>query len=131
MKLPQLIPTVYANSFRDTIGSIDSPPGVTNQIADFSGGPRDVALLFFLNKLITVFIVILGIWVVVNVVLAAFAYLSGQGSADTHKKVRDKLTMSVLGLFMIVLAYIAAAIIGLLFFGDAGYILNPTITGAL
>lgn len=129
MKLSQLIPTVSANTVQDTIGTIETPPGIEEQIAHSGLGAEEVAILFFFNKLVTVLIVVLGIWVIVNVVLAAYSYLSGQGSAETHKKVRDKLTMSILGLFMIVLAYIAVAIIGLLFFGDANYILNPTIKG--
>lgn len=123
-----LLSAVYANSVQDTIGRIDTPPGVTEQIAD-SGltGADEVAILFFFNKLITVFVVMMGVWVVVNVMLAAYSYLTGQGNAEAHKKVRDKLTMSVIGLLLLVLAYVATAIISLLFFGDANYILNPSL----
>lgn len=116
-----------ANPVDATIGSIDTPPGVTEQIAKSGLGPNDVAIFFLLSSLIKVANVVAGIWVAFNIVFAAFNYLGGQGSADSHKKVRDKLTMSVLGLFLLAVSYAVVAVISKLLFGDAGYILNPTL----
>jgi len=111
----------------DTIGVIDTPPGVTEQIAKSGLSTDEIAIFYFLTTLITIFNVLAGIWVMFNIVFAAFIYLSGQGSSDTHKKVRDKITMSVVGLFLLAIAYAAVAILSLLLFGDAGYVLNPTL----
>lgn len=110
-----------------TIGKIGTPPGVAEQIAKSGVGAEDTAILFFLSSLIKVANVLAGIWVAFNVVFAAFDYLSGQGSADAHKKVRERITMSVLGLLLLVVAYVATAIISLLLFGDASYVLQPKL----
>lgn len=117
---------VHAGTVDTTIGSIDVPPGVDKQIAK-AGAGTDIAIFFFLSSLLKIANVVAGVWIMFNFVLAAFHYLSGQGSSDAHKKVRDKITMSVVGIFLLVLAYAATAIVSLLLFGDATYVLNPTI----
>ncbi len=123
---------MYAGGPVDTtIGKIDTPPGVAEQIAKAGYGPNEIAIFFFLSSLITIANVIAGIWVAFNIVFAGFIYLSSQGSADAHKKVRDKITMSVVGLFLLAAAYVAVAVISLLLFGDAGYVLNPDIISPL
>ncbi|MBP9781119.1 hypothetical protein KBC89_00500 [Candidatus Woesebacteria bacterium] len=123
--------SLAANSVDTTIGSIDTPPGVTEQIAAANLAPDEIAIFFFLSSLIKVVNVVAGIWVAFNIVFAGFNYLSGQGSADTHKKVRDKITMSFVGLFLLAIAYMAVAVISLLLFGDAGYVLKPDIVSRL
>lgn len=110
-----------------TIGKIGTPPGVTEQIANSGVDPDEVAILFFLSSLIKFANVIAGIWVAFNVVFAAFDYLGGQGSAEAHKKVRERITMSVVGLLLLVVAYVATAMISLLLFGDASYVLQPKL----
>lgn len=116
------------------IGSIDPPPGVEEQNIDFmnNGGGNlstgdNIALFFFLSKFLVVVNVVAGIWVLVNLSLAGFAYISSQGKAEAHQLVRDKLTMSVAGLALLVVAYMAIAILSALFFGDPGFILNPKL----
>lgn len=123
--------TLLAQGVRQTIGEIEAPPGVDKQIAHSGLASNQIALLFFVNKLITILTVVLGIWVALNLMLAAFDYLTGQGKADAHQKVRDRITMSAFGLLLLVVAYLATALIGLLFFGDAAYILKPVIQGPL
>ena len=115
------------DSLDSTIGKIGTPPGVAEQIAKSGVEPNEVAILFFLSSLIKVANVIAGIWVAFNVVFAAFDYLGGQGSAEAHKKVRERITMSVLGLLLLVVAYVATAMISLLLFGDASYVLQPKL----
>ncbi len=109
------------------IGQIESPPGtdVYNQAAGVSEG--ETAIIFFISRLIGIATVIGGIWVVINVLLAAFFYITGSGDPGTHTKVRNLLTSSLVGLILIVSFYTLGGIIGLVFFGDASYILNPTI----
>lgn len=116
----------HASSVDSAIGAIDVPPGVDKQIAK-AGSGTDIAIFFFLSSLLKIANVVAGVWIMFNFVLAGFNYVSGQGSPDAHKKVRDKITMSVVGIFLLVLAYAATAVISLLFFGDATYVLNPTI----
>ncbi len=70
-----------------------------------------------------------GLWTLFNFVLAGYTYITSSGDSSAHGKVKDKITMSVLGIVIIVASYTAAGIIGLVFFGRADYILNPTISG--
>ena len=115
----------------DAIGTIDPPPGVEEQNQQFQTeqnlGPDSIALFFFLSKFLVVVNVVAGIWVLVNLSLAGFAYISSQGKAEAHQTVRDKLTMSVAGLALLVVAYMVIAILSALFFGDPGFILNPEL----
>jgi len=120
-----------ANPVDSTIGTIDTPPGVDKQIAASNLATDEIAIFFFLSSLIKIVNVIAGIWVAFNIVFAGFNYISGQGSADAHKKVRDKITMSFVGLFLLAIAYMAVAVISLLLFGDAGYVLKPDIVTPL
>ena len=120
-----------ANPVDSTIGTIDTPPGVDKQIAASNLATDEIAIFFFLSSLIKIANVIAGLWVAFNIVFAAFNYLSGQGSADAHKKVRDKITMSFVGLFLLAIAYMAVAVISLLLFGDAGHVLKPDIVTPL
>jgi hypothetical protein len=120
-----------ANPVDSTIGTIDTPPGVDKQIAASNLATDEIAIFFFLSSLIKIVNVIAGIWVAFNIVFAGFNYISGQGSADAHKKVRDKITMSFVGLFLLAIAYMAVAVISLLLFGDAGYVLKPDIVSPL
>lgn len=106
------------------IGTIEKPPGV-EAFDSNSGG--EIGLLLFISNLIRVGTIIAGIWVLFNIIIAGWLYISGAGESNQHQKVRDVITNSVLGIIVIVASYTIAALIGLLFFGDAQYFLNPTI----
>ncbi len=116
----------------DAIGSIEPPPGVEVQNQDMvnkgAGTAEDIAIFFFLNKFLIVLNVVAGLWVLVNLTLAGYAYISSQGKAEAHQIVREKLTMSIAGLALLVIAYMAIAILSALFFGDPGFILNPELS---
>lgn len=116
-----------------SIGQISPPPGVDvqNEFAQNSGAvPSDgIAIFFFLSNMVKIVSVVAGVYVMYNLVMAAFTYLTGQGKAESHTKVRDLLTMSAVGLLLIVLAYTITAVLSLLLLGDASYILSPTLQG--
>jgi len=118
-----------APQLEEVIGQIDTPPGVDKQIetAQASGAIQgnENALLFFVSNLLKIGTIIAGLYVLFNILLAAYDLLSSQGKAEAYKKVRDKVTMSVVGLFIIVIAYTIGGLLGLILFGDAGYLLNP------
>lgn len=105
-------------------GKIATPPGVGRmQVA--SG--EDIGILYFISNLITIFTVILGVWTLFNVVLAGYTYMSSSGDSKAHEQVRTQITNSVIGLILIVMTYTIGGLIGLIFFGDAGFILNPKL----
>lgn len=114
---------VFAGEFDVLIGKVE-PPKMAEELNAEAGG---IGILLFFSKAMQFLTVIAGIWVILNVVLAAFTYITGGGKADNHAKVRDRLTMSFMGLLIITISYTIAGLIGLLFFGDATFIINPTI----
>lgn len=113
----------FAGEFEILVGPVYAPKGVAD-VNDAAGG---IGILYFFSNFIRLVTIVASLWVVLNVVLAAFTYITGGGKAENHSKVRDKLTMSFLGLLIIVISYTMAGLIGLIFFGDSTSILNPTI----
>ncbi|NCN24367.1 MAG: hypothetical protein COU65_03785 [Candidatus Pacebacteria bacterium CG10_big_fil_rev_8_21_14_0_10_42_12] len=105
------------------IGTIDKPAPVGNFNAD--GG--DIGILVFISTIIKLLMIVGSLWVVINIFLAAYIYISGNGDASANEKVSTMITNSVIGLVLLVTAYTITAIFSLLFFGSATFILNPTI----
>lgn len=117
-------------SAKDVIGGIPVPPGTEayNQASGAAGAPANFALLFFISNAIKAFTVVAGVWVVFNIVRAGYLYISQGGSKSAAtEKVRNIVTMSALGLLLIIAAYTLAGLVGLLVFGDASYIISPKL----
>lgn len=114
----------------ETFGELKAPAGVSNY-NDLAGGGDAIGILVFLTRMIQLTFVIGGIWVVWNVVSAGFIYLGSEGDPKAHEKVRNQITMSVIGLLVLVSVYGFASLIGFIFFGRADFILNPVIEGPL
>jgi hypothetical protein len=69
----------------------------------------------------------LGVYALFNFILAGYAFIS---AGDDPKKVGGawaKIWQTALGLAVAAGAFVLAAIFGQLIFGNASYILNPTI----
>jgi len=107
----------------ETFGKIAKPVGVGR----FDAATGGIGLLGFVSALIQLGTVVAGLWVMFNFIMAGYTYITSSGDSAAHGKVAQKITNSVAGLIIIVLAYAFAALIGLLFFGKADYILNPTL----
>lgn len=113
----------------DTIfGTIERPAGVA-QFDSLTGAEDGIGLIIFISRLIQIGTIVAGIWVMLNFILAGYDYITSAGDTGAAKRVTDRITMSVIGLLIIVAAYSLTAIVSLLIFGDASYILNPQICG--
>jgi len=110
----------------DVFGTVAPPPGVWQYDA---ASPSKFGLILFLSNMIRLAALFAGLWVFANLILAGLMYVTGAGESGMPDKVKDKVLHSVIGLAIIVLSVLVIALISLLFFGDPGYILNPTITG--
>ncbi len=106
-------------------GEVEAPPGV----AAYDAAAGGIGLVLFFSNLIRIVTIVGGIFVMVNILYAGWIYISSSGDAGAHKKVADTVTFSVVGLAIIVGSYAAAALAGVIFFGDATFILSPTICG--
>jgi hypothetical protein len=102
-------------------GEIAKPPGVDKY--------GDLAVIDFASNILRFATVIAGVWVLINFISAGWLYIASDGKADAHQQVSQKMLQSVMGLAIIVGAYAIAGIVGLIFFGDATYIINPQVIG--
>lgn len=113
------------NDVRSAFGQIEAPEAV----ARYDTAAGGIGLLLFFSNVFQLATVIAGLWVLLNFVLAGFHYITGQGDSGAHKKVREQITNSIIGLIIIVVSYTIVALLGLLFFGNAAYFLNPELRG--
>jgi len=119
------IPQAFAQTPEEIVGEIEVPKGVDIINTDAGG---NIGIVLFLSNAIKFFIILGGIWALVNIVLAGFQYITGGGKTEVAGKVRDRFTMSFIGILLMILAYSVAAILGLVFYGSGSYFLTPTIT---
>ena len=110
---------------KSVFGQIAPPPGV----AAYDKAAGGMGLILFLSNLIRIVTIAGGIFVMINFLYAGWIYLSSSGDVAAHKKAADTVVYSVIGLAIIVGSYAAAALAGLIFFGDAKFIISPTICG--
>lgn len=108
-------------------GTITKPEGVAKY--DLAAGDSQMGLILFLSNIIRIATVVAGIWVMINIILAGWTYITSNGDAKANSDAASKISFSLIGLAIIVGSYTLAALVGLIFFGDASYILSPTITG--
>ena len=111
----------------DVFGTIDPPPGVAEY--DQAAGGAGLGLVFFISNLLRIGSILAGLWVLLNFILAGYNLLSSGGDSGAYSKVTQRLTMSVVGIVVIVAAYTIVGIISWVLFHDPGFILNPTIKG--
>ncbi len=110
----------------DLFGTLTPPAGVTAFDAA-AGGGENIGLIIFISNLLQVATIIAGVWVLFQLILAGYQYITANGDTGAHNKVKDRVTMSLLGLAIIVASYTVAGVIGLIFFGNAAFILNPQL----
>lgn len=127
--LPLISPTlVLAQSSVDLgIGQIDTPPGVDKYQAAAQAQGADIGIIYFMSNMIKLFSIIAGIWVLFNGTIAGYYFIQSSGDASAYEKAKNQLTLSAMGLGMIVLSYTFTGLVGLIFFGDASIFLNPKI----
>jgi hypothetical protein len=118
--------TVFAQSEAQSVfGTVQAPPGVDKYNAGAEGG---IGLINFLSAGIRLVTIVAGLYVFLNLITAGYDYISA-GDSKAHQAVKDKVTMSVLGLIIIVVSYTIIALISYILFGDPSYILSPTVVG--
>lgn len=110
----------------DIFGKIETPNAISVYDSQASNG---IGLILFFSNILNLFSIIMGLVIFFNFISAGYIYITSSGDNSAHTKVREKLTFSVVGLVIIVMAYSIAGIIGLVFFNDATFILNPEIIG--
>jgi hypothetical protein len=112
----------YPGKGTPIFGQIKPPPGVEK-----FGSAQQGGIGKFLNLIFQSLIVIAGVYALINLVLAGYAFMS---AGDDPKKVAGawaKIWQTLLGLAFAAGAFVLAAIFGQLLFDDPMFILKPTI----
>ncbi len=94
-----------------------------------NGGIADGGLSRFLNNIFVLLTVGAGIFALFNFIRAGYTYM---GAKNEKEKIADASAMivnSIIGLFIIASAFVVAALVGQIFFGDWEFIINPRIVG--
>jgi len=103
-------------------GSVPLP----SPLAKF-GDNAGLAVGKFINLILQLLIIIAGIYALINLVLAGYAFM---GAGEDPKKVAAawaKIWQTLLGLAFAAGAFVLAAIFGQLIFGNWDFILKPSI----
>lgn len=103
-------------------GSVKAPQGLSNY-----SGEAGTAIGQLINVILKALIVGAGIYALINLVLAGYAFMS---AGDDAKKVAGawaKIWQTMLGLAVAAGSFVLAAIFGQLIFGDPTFILKPRI----
>lgn len=136
-RVPVITRSKDPNCNSSAIGGV-TPPGAINSFngrASIGGGPSNrgesIGIIVFVSNLLKVFAIVAGMWAMFNLAIAGYTFITSMSDAGAMDKVKNSMTMTVIGLAIIAGAYIIAAVIGALMFGDANFILKPEITGAL
>lgn len=101
---------------------------VTNPLAGSYGSVNAGLIPFFTNLLRLVFVGA-GIYTFFNLITAGFQYMSAGGDVKALTAAWARIWQTLVGLLIIVGSFALASLFGYLFFGDAGFILNPKIYG--
>ncbi len=116
-------------------GGVTPPPGIDkfNKLGLAKGAVDSVGeglgLVIFVSNMIKVIVIVAGLFGVINIISAGFTFLGSAGSPKAIEEANQKLLHSLIGLMVIVGSFAIAAIVSVILFGDAGFILNPTISG--
>lgn len=102
-------------------GTVNNPTAYK----DFDqGGPGE-----FLSNVIKAIIVIAGIYTVFNFILAGYEFLSAGGDPKKVANASAKIWQSLIGLTIVVAAFVIGGLISQVLFGDPETIFQINITG--
>jgi len=102
-----------------------------NYVSFYPGSNGSTGLITFISRLINLFVIICGMWSMFNFLFAGYTLISSQSDAKAMSTIRESLTMTAIGIAIIAGSYMLAGLIGLIFFGDASFLITPKITGAI
>lgn len=103
-------------------GTIEPPPAL--EPYGENGG-----LIMFGSNALKFAVIIGGLIALFNVVMAGYIYLTSAGDTKANEKVMGKLTSSLWGISLMILAPAVMAIMGFLLFKNSTYFLNPQLVG--
>lgn len=104
-------------------GVIKPPAGISRFGTNPTQGIGKIIQLSF-----NLLIVAGGIYAVLNFILAGYAFLSAGDNPKGVETAWAKIYQTIIGLVFLVGSFLLAAVVGLLVYGRADALLNPTLT---
>ena len=83
----------------------------------------------FITNILRLLFVVAGIYALFNFIIAGYSYINAGGDSKKLDAAWSRIWQSLMGLVIIVGSFAIASLLGLLLFGRADYILNPTVFG--
>lgn len=115
--------------FYQIFGTVNPPyEGTYGGLSGGRIGPN-FGLLLFLNNALRLIFVVGGLLFFFNLVFAGFQFLNAGGDPKAIEQAWNKILQSIIGLLIIVISFVIAAVIGVLMFGNASALLNVKIYG--
>ena len=111
----------------DSIFGTISPPTEVQTLIGIAGteGDTGAGLCVLLNRIFTIIETAAGIFFVIQILLAGFAYISASGDQKKTEAAWAKIYQSIIGLLIVSSAFVLTQVIGNIVGMDN--ILNPTI----
>lgn len=107
-------------------GKINAPEAIDKYGALGGSGP---GLAGFISNMIIFVTVVGGLWALFNIILAGFTLVNSGGDSKKVGEMSNKITMTFLGLLVMVAAPLLAALIGQFLMGDPTFFLKPVFKG--
>ena len=120
---PLLTVTAYAVDQNNPFGTITNPLPTGGSLGPGGG------LITLLNNILRLIFVISGIYAFIRVITAGFGFINAGGDAKKIEQSWNSIWQSLLGVVIVISSIAVAALMGLLFFGEATAILNPKVFG--
>ena len=107
-------------------GTVDPPPGVSRFDAQAGGGVAS-GLPLLLSIVLRTLIVLASVFAVINFVLAGWGFMSAGGDPKKISDAWAKIWQTMIGLLVSAGAFVIAALVGKLIFGDYSALLQIQI----
>ncbi len=100
-----------------------APPDAVGQFGTVDTGPGRLIQL-----ILNLIIMLGGLYALFNFVLAGYAFMSAGDNPKGMESAWAKIYQTIIGLVFLVGSFLLASVIGLIIYGRADALLNPTLT---
>lgn len=116
-----ILPMINILAQTNPFGAVSPPKGISQH----GTGPEGLFNLLGIG--LRLFVVVAGIYALVNIILAGYGFMSAGGDSKAIEKAWGKIWQSLVGLLLVAGAFVITAVISQIIFGDPDVILNPSL----
>lgn len=114
---------IYASIF----GQLNPPSGYGKLFGTQAGPATHGGLVALINNLLGIMTTAAGIFAVFNLISAGYMYLSANGQPQAITNAGNKIIQTAVGVGVVALAYVIAAIFGQILFNDPAILTKPKL----